>query len=254
MTPMLSGLRPPVEGLTVVGEAVRDAAPEIIELSFDVHAAGMTAAIASQENATRVTYIGQNLTSMGISQSDLRSSGIEVCPILQLANSPLLPMPPAPMLPAGFGASNAPAPMMPTVFDGPNLIGYRAASSLKVAVRDPNRVGEVVDTVTRGGAIPNGSVRFLLQDETTLERTLLEKAVHRAKDKAAVLAAAVGKSTGNPVSISEEFTAYQPQQFYGTNRLNPLLAAALPGSNVRLPFTHGQLTFCAKVSVVYQLQ
>jgi len=91
-----------------------------------------------------------------------------------------------------------------------------------------------------------------LQDEETLEHTLLEQAIRRAREKAAVLAAAVGKSTGSPISISEEVTAFQPQQFFGNGRHNASLLPA--GTGIRPPFVAGQLTFSARVSVVYQLQ
>jgi uncharacterized protein len=247
MTPTLFGMRPPVDGLTVVGEASRDAPPEIIELSFELHSVGLSAAIALQENAAKATHIGQAVATIGNAQTDVKTGGVEVLPILQLPNPPL------PFLPAAFGVPGANAPMVPALSENPNLIGYRAVSSIKVAVRDVNRVGDIVEIVTRAGAVPTGSMRFLLQDEATVENTLLEEAVRRAREKATVLAAAVGKSTGNPVSISEEFTTYQPQQFYGNGRHNPFLMAP-GGSNVRLPFIPGQLTFCARVSVVYQFQ
>ena len=142
--------------------------------------------------------------------------------------------------------------MMPAAPDNPNLIGYRAVSSIKVVARNVNRAGEVVDIAVRAGAVPNGSIRYVLQDEETLEHTLLEQAIRRAREKAAVLAAAVGKSTGSPISISEEVTAFQPQQFFGNGRHN---ASLLPtGTGIRPPFVAGQLTFSARVSVVYQLQ
>ena len=254
MTPTLFGMRPPVEGLTVVGEATQDAPPEIVELSFDIHSVGLSAAIALQENAAKAKHIGQALASLGDGQTDVKAGGVEVLPILQLPNPSAMMMPNAPLLAAAFGPQSATATMMPSVSENPNLIGYRAVSSIKVAVRDVHRAGDVVDIVIRAGAIPNGSIRFLLQDEAKLERTLLEEAVREAREKAAVLAAAVGKTTGSPISIAEEFTAYQPQQFYGNGRHNPFVMAPSPGSNVRLPFLQGQLTFCAKVSVVYQLQ
>ena len=247
MTPTLFGMRAPVDGLTVVGEVAHDAPPEIIELSFELHSFGLSAAIALQENAAKANQIGLAVATIGTARADVKTGGVEVLPVLQLPNPPL------PLLHAAFGALGTNAPMVPALSENPNLIGYRAVSSIKVAVRDVNRVGDIVDLLTRAGAIPTGSMRFLLQDEATVERTLLEEAVRRAREKATVLAAAVGKSAGNPVSISEEFTAYQPQQSYGNGRHNPFLMASA-GSNVRQPFIHGQLTFCARVSVVYQFQ
>jgi len=253
MTPMLFGMRPPVEGLTVVGEATRDAQPEVVELSFDVHSAGLSAAMAFQENATKVVTIAQGLASIFNGQAELKTGGVEVWPILQGPVQQLMPISGPPLLPASLSAPIPNTAVMPAPTDGPMLIGFRASSSIKVAVRDANRVGEAVDIVMRAGAIPNGSFRFLLQDEAALERTLLEEALHGARQKANTLASAIGRTTGNPVAISEEFTAYQPQQTYGNGRHNPFVMAPWAGNILRLPFTPGQLTFSAKVSVVYQL-
>ena len=252
MTPTSLGMRPPVQGLTVVGEAAHDVSPEMIELSFEIHSVGLSAAIAVQENAAKARHIGQALASLGNGEADVKNGGIEVTPILQLPNPPLAMLPnPALLLQNAF--TMAGLPPMPAVSENANLIGYQAVGSIKVAVRNVNRAGEIVDIVTRAGAIPSGHIRFLLQDEATLERTLLEEAVRRAQQKATVLAAAVGKSPGNPISISEETTTYQPKQFYGNGRLGTF-PVPLAGNSVRPPFTDGQLTFCVRVSVTYQLQ
>jgi uncharacterized protein YggE len=252
MTPTPFGLRSAVEGLTVVGMAAREAPPEIVELSFEIHSVGLTAAIALQESATKATHVGQALSAMGNTLTDVKTGGIEVLPILQLPN-PSPTMPPTLLLPAAFGLLGSSAPALPAVSENPSSIGYRAVTSIKVVVRDLHRAGEVVDIAIRAGAIPNGNIRFLLQDEAALEHTLLEEAVRRANEKATVLATAVGRSTGSPISISEEFTAYQPQQFYGNGRHNPYLMP-MAGSNLRPPFLQGQITFCARVNVVYQLR
>jgi len=245
------GMRAAVEGLTVVGEAAHDVSPEMIELGFEIHSVGITAAMAVQENVAKAKHIGQALGTIGKSETELKNGNVDVMPILQLPNPPLSMMPNPLQLQSAFVTGSANVAAMPTLPESPNLIGYRAVSSIKIALRDANRAGEVVDIVTRAGAITNGSVRLLLQDEAAIERNLLEEAVRRAREKATVLAAAVGKTPGNPISIAEEVTAYQPQQPYGNGRHNTLLMA---GGNLRPPFINGQLTFCARVSVVYALQ
>jgi uncharacterized protein YggE len=254
MMPTSQAMRAPVEGLTVVGEAAHDIAPELIELGFEIHTVGVTAAMAVQENVAKSKHIGQVLAPIGKAETEIKAGAIEVLPILQLPNPPLSLGPNPLLLQSAFGASGSSLPMMPPtpVFENPNLIAFRAVSSIKIAIRDVNRAGEIIDIAIRAGAIPSGSVRFLLQDEAAIERTILEEAVRRAREKATVLAAAVGKTTGAPIAISEEITAHQPHLVYANGRQNPfsmpVAAAARP------PFVNGQLTFSAKVSVVYSLQ
>jgi len=239
MTPSSVAIRPPIEGVRVVGEAARELAPEIVELNFEIHSMGVSAAAALQENAMKAKHIGQTLTATNLGQIEVKNGGIELLPILPLPNPISTMLPGPPLLQAAFGAPlSGPPAIPPTVSENPSLIGYRAVSSIKIRVQDIHRVGEVVDIVTRVGAIPGGSFRFLVHDEATIERTLLEEAVRRAREKANTLAIAVGRSRGDPVWISENFTTHQPHQSNGNG----------------LPCIPGQLTFCAKVTVVYQLQ
>jgi uncharacterized protein YggE len=247
-------MRVPVEGLTVVGEAAHDIAPEMIELGFEIHSVGVSAAMAVQENVAKAKYIGQALAPIGKAETDIKTGAIEVLPILHLPNSPLAPGPNPLLLQSAFGASGSSVPMMPStsVFENPNLIAFRAVSSIKIAIRDVNRAGEMIDLAIRAGAVPSGSVRYLLQDEGAIERTLLEEAVRRAREKATVLATAVGKTAGSPISISEEITTHQPHLAYTNARQNPFPTPT--ATTMRPPSINGQLTFSAKVSVVYPLQ
>src|SRR5690349_1427724 len=81
-------LRVPVEGLTVVGEAAHDIAPEMIELGFEIHTVGVSAAMAVQENIAKTKHIGQALAPITKTETDIRTGTIEVTPILQLPNPP----------------------------------------------------------------------------------------------------------------------------------------------------------------------
>jgi len=244
MTPIPIGMRQPVEGLTVVGEAIRDPLPDLIELGFEIHATAYSAALAVQEVASKVKQLEQGLARVGGGQTELQSAGVAVWPILQPPSLQLMPISAPPLLTAGFPIVGAGAPPMPTLSDGPQLFGYRAVSTFKVAVKDSARLGEVVDTVTGIGAIPNGNIRFLVRDEAGLRRSLLEDAVREAREKANILAAGFGKTAGNPISISEEFATYQIQQTIGP----------MPIGSAPVPLTHGPLMFCTRVNVTYQLQ
>jgi len=241
MTSMPLGQRQTIEGLTVVGEATRDPLPDIIELGFDIHAAGFSAALAVQEIATKVNQIGQGLARVADGQVKLQSGGVAVWPLLQPPNPQFMPITTPPLLPAsGLHTGSIVSMAAPDI---PQPFGYTAIGSIKIAVQESARLGEIVDTVTAAGAVPNGSIRFLIRDEAALRRTLLEDAVNEAREKAKILAAGFGKTPGNPISISEEFVAYQsPQEIVRTS-----------ASAARAPMP-GALVFCTRVNVTYQLQ
>src|SRR5947207_15706308 len=90
MSTLPFGLRPPVEGLRVTGEAARETTPEVIELGFDIHGMGSTAAFALQDCAIRMMQIGQALNAMGMGQSDLQAGPMSIrsIPLQALALSP----------------------------------------------------------------------------------------------------------------------------------------------------------------------
>ena len=242
MTSMPFGQRQTIEGLTVVGEATRDPLPEIIELGFDVHAAAFSAALAVQEIAAKVNQIGQNLARVSDGQVKVQIGGVAVWPLLRPPNPQFMPISAPPLLPVPALHAGSIVPMA-TTQDMPQPVGYTAIGSIKVAVQESARLGEIVDTVTAAGAVPNGNIRFLVRDEAALRRTLLEDAVTEAREKAKILAAGFGKTPGNPISISEEFVAYQFQQDGGR----------MPGAGTRVPMA-GPLVFSARVNVTYQLQ
>jgi uncharacterized protein YggE len=252
MTPPF-GLQFPIEGLKVTGEAVRESTPEVIELGFDIHGMGSTAAFALQDCAIRMMQIGQALTAMGIGQGDLQAGPMSLRPIP-------LPAPPLstfsltrPLLNPAYSGFGDVAPFTPAPPQVNTSYGYDVASSVKLSVRDTTRLAEVVDAVMGSGANVLASVRFFLRDERAVRRTLLEEAVREAREKAEILAAAVGKTLAAPTHIEEDFRVYQPYPVHADGSLHWPGAPAFPANVARYPFTVGHLTFHACVSVAYQL-
>jgi uncharacterized protein YggE len=183
MTLIPLGQRQPVEGLTVVGEATRDPLPDIVELGFEIHATAYSAALAVQDVGAKVKQIRQGLARVADGQTELQSGGVAVWPILQPPSPQLMPFSTPPLLPSTFPIFGASGPPIPTVPESSQLFNYRAVSTFKVAVQDSARLGEVVDTVTAVGAIPNGKIRFLVRDEAGLRRTLLEEGSEKPAKK-----------------------------------------------------------------------
>src|SRR5438093_6427432 len=244
------GLQFPVEGLRVIGEAVREAPPEVVELGFEIHGMGLTAAFALQDCVTRTMQAGQALTGMGIPQTDLQAGpmGVRLIPFAPALNppTPMHPLLNPPYSPLGAVAPLSPAQSQPSC-------GYDATSSVKVSVRELTRLAEVVDAATGSGSTVLVSIRFLLQDEAKLRRSLFEDAVRQAREKADILAAAFGKTVGNPVSVDEDFQVYQPNPLYADGYSpHSLDVLRFPFNMTRHPFTMGQLAFHASVGVTYQ--
>ena len=242
------------EGLVVVGEATHSAVPDMVELTAGAQTPGTSATQALRENAARMLHIVQALTAMGISQTDIETTGLNVYPLYP----PLHPQP-GQLQPAGLSVypqtwqSGAYGEMQP-------IVGYRASSSVKVSLRDANRGGEALDTAIAAGANFNIGVSFKIRDESTVRGVALQEAYKDAQAKADALAEAVGKKLGDPVGVTGE--AFFPARDGGRDgglmgdgqlALQGSLGAVHGAPISTSPVSPDELTFVARVQVTYKL-
>jgi len=238
-----------MEGITVIGEAVRRVHPESAEFTIEIGASAGGAAQALRDARVKTDHVAQALAALGVQASDLQTVSIHVynlyspTPALmgyggipQMA--PLSPMGPAGLPPIANGAA-----IQPDVQYGT----YHARTTLRINVRDPSRVGEVVDAATRAGGLLVGNFAFKVGDEAQARRAALEAAGRDARAKAESLAAAAGKQVGDPVAISEDVVA--------SNGAYAALRTAFPlAFGMSAPQCTGELEYYARVSAAFRLQ
>ena len=119
-----------IEGVAVVGEAVRRVAPESAEFLMEVATTAYSAAQAMKEHQTRVGQIAQAVADFGLKPGDLQTVSLNVVNLF----SPMAPAMPA----FGYGGET-------------QLGSYQVRNIIRVNVRDSGRVGEIVDTLTKAG-------------------------------------------------------------------------------------------------------
>jgi uncharacterized protein YggE len=127
------------------------------------------------------------------------------------------------------------------------LGSYQARNTVRVNVREPGRVGEIVDAVTRAGANIVGGFSFRASDEAQARRSALEAAGKDARSRAESLAAAAGKQLGDPITLTEEITA--------SDGAYMALRSAMPFAfGAGAPPAIGELEYYARVSATFRLQ
>src|SRR5439155_7382972 len=253
MTPAYGfrGQTQPAEGVTVVGEAVRRASPESAEFLVEISANASTASQALRDHNNRIGQIAQAAAPLGVQRTDIQTISSNVYNLY----SPLMPSLPGypgaaqigpggiPGYGSGMGLQQGGMGLQPEVQFG----SYQARSLLRVNVRDPNRVGEVVDAITRAGASLIGSFSFRVSDEAGARRAALEAAGKDARAKAETLAQAAGKQVGDPVSITEDIIA--------CNGAYAALRSAAPFAfGAAAPPIAGELEYYARVTASFRLQ
>jgi len=238
------GLRPQtqIEGVTVIGEAVRRITSENAELLIEVTSTAPTSAQALRDNQNKTHQVTQAVAQLGVQQGDAQTISLKVqslySPVMQAlpgyASMPQIGQ-------AGLSPYGTAQALQPEVQFG----SYVASNTLRLTVKDPGRVGDIADMLVRAGATLAGPVRFRAADEAGARRSALEAAAKDAKMKAETLASASGKKLGDPVGVAEDIVA--SNGMYGAAR------ATMPFAfGAGAPEFVGELEYYARVSATYR--
>lgn len=238
-----------IEGVTVIGEAVRRVSPESAEFTIEIAASAPSASQALRDNQAKTAQLTQTLTALGLQQADLQTISMNVYSVYTPSMPALAGYGPIPQIGhGGYPAYTATAPMQaPPLANDVQFGAYQASNTLRVKVRDAGRLGEIVDAATRAGGILVGGFSFKAADEALARRAALEAAGRDARAKAETLAAAAGKQIGDPVALSEDMVV--------SNGAYAALRMALPFAfGAGAPRVAGELEYYARVSANFRLQ
>jgi uncharacterized protein YggE len=233
-----------IEGVTVIGEAVRGVSPEGAEFLIEITANAATAAQSLRDSQMKTTQITQAVAPFGVLPADLQTISLN---LYNLYSQPMPSLPPYGGMPqigqSAFGLyAGAPA-VQPDVQFG----SYQARKTVRVNVREAARVGEIVDAVSRAGATVIGALSLKVNDESAARKGALEAAAKDARAKAEALATAAGKQLGDPIAVSEDIVA--------SNGAYAALRAAVPFAfGAGAPQTTGDLEYYARVSARFRFQ
>ncbi len=236
------------DGVMVIGEAVWRVPPERAEFLIEITASAPTAAQALHDNQLKSAQVAQAVAPLGVQQADLQTISLNVYNLYRPVGALPgygsgyggLPTIGAGGFPAyGAGAAPVPAEIQSAV--------YHARNILRVNVRDPRRLGEIVDVVARAGAVIAGSLSIGVSDEASARRHALEAAGKDARSKAEALALSTGKQVDDAVAIAEDIVA--------SNGVYAALRSVVPFAfGAGTPEVVGELEYYARVSASFRLK
>jgi uncharacterized protein len=237
----------PVEGVMVTGEAVRRVSPESAEFLMEVTNSAPTAAQALRDNHVKTTQLAQAVASMGVQPADLQTISFNIYSLYAPALHALPVYSGMPQIGHGAFPGYAAGGASAGAVQGEMQFGtYHARNTLRVNIREPARLGEIVDALTKAGAMIPGAFSFKPLEEAQARKAALEAAGRDARAKAEALAAAAGRQIGDAISICEELVA--------TNGTYAALRASLPYSfGPGAPQYAGELEYYARVSANFRL-
>ncbi|MBT8408530.1 MAG: SIMPL domain-containing protein [Alphaproteobacteria bacterium] len=208
----------PDRQITVTGEGVVEAAPDMATVSLGVVSEARTAAAALRANSEDMAAILARLTEAGIADRDMQTSGLSVNPRWDNRS---------------------------TSGGRPQITGFVASNQLTVRVRDLAALGGLLDSLVGEGANTLGGVGFGLQEPRPLQDEARRRAVSDARARAGLYTEAAGVTLGEVISIDEMGGGVPRPQALG--RMEMALSADA------VPVAGGELSLRAQVRMVFAL-
>jgi uncharacterized protein YggE len=244
-----------IEGVAVVGEAVRRVSPERAELLIEITVTSASAAEALRDHTTKLQQLAVAADAMGIQSSDLQTVSMNGYNLYSASLPGLSSLSGYGNMPQigqtglnPFGGTPASQPGAHAPQTELQFGSYQVRCLVRVVVRELGRVGEVVQAVIRAGAIPVGPLSFRPSDEWVARRVALEAAVADAKVKAETLARSLGKNIGDAITVTEDVLVSNGA-YNGLRSTMPIVF----GSGA-VPAVIGELEYYARVSANFRLQ
>jgi uncharacterized protein YggE len=208
--------------ITVTGDSKVSAKPDIAQLSFGVTTGRMsTAKEALDSLSKRMAAIIDAVKKAGVEEKDITTESFYMNPAYDWT-------------------------------DGrQTLRGYEATQSLRVKVRDLDKVGDILSVATNAGANQAGNVDFTIDNPDAVRAQARGEAIADAKAKAKVLAGQLGLSLGRVMNFSEG-GGYVPPMVYGRDAMATGIGGGPSMEKAVLPV--GEQDVNVQVSITYELQ
>ena len=202
--------------ITVTGEGIVTAAPDIATVSLGVTSQGATAAEAMAANTAALSAVLERVKAAGVEDRDIQTSTLNLNPNWSNSDGSSMPM----------------------------IQGYVATNVLQIRVRDLAKLGGVLDAAITDGANTLNGVSFGLAEPEPAMDEARKAAVAKARARAELLTGAAGVGLGRIVSISEGGGYAPPMPMY---RMEAALAAA------PVPVEGGEVGVTANVTITWEI-
>ena len=201
--------------ISVTGEGVVEAAPDIATISLGVTTEAPTAAEAMAANSAALAAVLDRLRAAGVEDRDLQTSNLTLNPNW-----------------VGYDSGKA-----------PTISGYTASNMLTVRVRALASLGTVLDSAITDGANTLNGVTFGVAEPRPALDEARKKAVADAIARATLLAAAAGAKLGPVMSIMESSGFAPPQPMFRMEA----------SSDSAVPVAGGEVGLTASVTMVFEI-
>ena len=211
---------PPVISVTAEGKV--STPPDIASMTFGITTGRQSTAKAATDTIQRnMTKILAAVKALGIDEKDISTESFYLSPEYDYTTSGQIPR------------------------------GYQASQTLRVKVRDLDKVGDVLTAATAAGANQAGGITFSVDNPDTLKAQAREIAIEKAKAKATVLAKNLGMSLGRMTAFSEDGAYNPPMPLMGRANYD-MAEGAMNQKSLEIPA--GEQEIVTNVTISYELR
>ena len=161
--------QPDVPSISVSANATIEVAPDTAVISFDVNGKGRTAAEATNAAASKMEGVRHNLLGCNILGSDITTASYTLYPDTDIKGK---------------------------------ITGYTASNSVRIKLKDITKLGPVIDKISAAGVDTINNISFSVSSRELYRNRLLAQAVENARQQAAVVANAGGRTLGKLLSAN----------------------------------------------------
>ncbi|MEO1686348.1 MAG: SIMPL domain-containing protein [Pseudomonadota bacterium] len=205
--------------LTVTGQGVAMAVPDVLRLRFEVEAEASSPAEALADASAGMQGVFEALAAQGVAERDMATTDVNLFEVRERVKS------------------GAP----------PRIVAWRAGSGVAVTLRDPSAFGAVAQAATGAGATGLGAVAFDLDDPQAAMAEARKAAVRDAMTRAREMAEAAGLSLGSVLSMDEHGGGRpMPRQFARATM-------AMEDASAQMPVSGGTREIVAGVGLRVEL-
>lgn len=164
----------------VSGSSQKEVMPDIARIYVSINTINSNLEQAKADNSQNLDKVLAALREQGVADKQIKTDTYQVDPIYNYEKDQL-----------------------------PNLKGYRVTNRLEITVA-VEKVGLLVNEVTRAGANEISSIRFETQNEREIKNDALQDAVKDALKKAEVIAGVLNKKIAQVKLVNESGVFYHP--------------------------------------------
>ena len=207
-------------GISVSGDGLVKGKPDVAHIQVVVEVTGRNTVETQQDAASRMDKVIAKLKELGVSADDIKTAQYSIYPEYRYNTGDSKPI----------------------------LIGYRVVNAVTVTIRQLDKVGAILDSVTVAGATRIDGLSYSIADPTSLQSQARALAMKQARAKAEELAKAAAVTLGKVTAINENSSSALPEY-----REANVSRSADMGA-VQTPISPGELEIRIDVQVSYGIQ